>query len=57
VARYLLNLFGSVEGAIQKVGWVEVIDVLIVAVMLHNWWKAVAIAAAAAILWDRTRAT
>jgi len=41
VARYLLNLFGSVEGAIQKVGWVEVIDVLIVAVILYQLLKLV----------------
>ncbi|HEY8812897.1 MAG TPA: diadenylate cyclase CdaA [Candidatus Dormibacteraeota bacterium] len=41
MARYLLNLFGSVEGAIQKVGWVEVIDVLIVAVILYQLLKLV----------------
>ena len=35
MARYLLNLLGSVEGAVGRVGWVEVIDVLIVAVILY----------------------
>jgi len=41
MARYLLNLLGSVEGAVQKVGWIEVIDVLIVAVILYQLLKLV----------------
>jgi len=41
MARYLLNLLGSVQGAVEKVGWVEVIDVLIVAVILYQLLKLV----------------
>jgi diadenylate cyclase len=41
VSRYLLNLLGSVAGAVEKVGWVEVIDVLIVAVILYQLLKLV----------------
>ena len=41
MSRYLLNLLGSVAGAVEKVGWVEVIDVLIVAVILYQLLKLV----------------
>jgi len=41
MSRYLLNLLGSVAGAVAKVGWVEVIDVLIVAVILYQLLKLV----------------
>jgi diadenylate cyclase len=39
--RYLLSLFGAMVGAIEKVGWVEVIDVLVVAVLLYYTLKLV----------------
>ena len=41
MSRYLLNLFNAVLGAVEKVGWVEVIDVLIVAVILYQLLKLV----------------
>ena len=39
--RYLLNLINSIAGAVAKVGWVEVIDVLIVAVIFYQLLKLV----------------
>jgi diadenylate cyclase len=41
MSRYLLSLFGAMVGAVEKVGWVEVIDVLVVAVLLYYALKLV----------------
>jgi diadenylate cyclase len=41
VARYLLGLVTSLTGAVEKVGWVEVIDILIAAVILYQVLKLV----------------
>jgi diadenylate cyclase len=41
VSRYLFNLFNAIVGQVEKVGWVEVIDVLIVAVILYQLLKLV----------------
>ena len=41
MTRYLLNLLNSIVGAVAKVGWVEVIDVLIVAVIFYQLLKLV----------------
>ena len=41
MSRYLLNLLNSIFGAVAKVGWVEVIDVLIVAVIFYQLLKLV----------------
>ncbi len=41
MSRYLLNLLNSIVGAVAKVGWVEVIDVLIVAVIFYQLLKLV----------------
>ena len=41
MTRYLQNLLSAVIGAVEKVGWVEVIDVLIVAVILYQLLKLV----------------
>ena len=41
MTRYLLSLINSIAGAVAKVGWVEVIDVLIVAVIFYQLLKLV----------------
>ncbi len=41
MTRYLLSLVNSIAGAVAKVGWVEVIDVLIVAVIFYQLLKLV----------------
>jgi diadenylate cyclase len=41
MSRYALSLLGTMLGAIEKVGWVEVIDVLVVAVLLYYALKIV----------------
>ncbi|HVC99595.1 MAG TPA: diadenylate cyclase CdaA [Candidatus Dormibacteraeota bacterium] len=41
MARYVLSLLGSMAGAVVKVGWVEVIDVLVVAVLFYYALKLV----------------
>ena len=41
MTRYLQNLLSAVIGAVEKVGWVEVIDVLIVAMILYQLLKLV----------------
>lgn len=41
MTRYALSLLGSTVGAIEKVGWVEAIDVLVVAVLFYYALKLV----------------
>ena len=41
VVHYLTNLFSALAQAVVKVGWVEVIDILIVAVILYQLLKLV----------------
>src|SRR5260370_29206237 len=41
MSRYVLSLLGAIVGAVETVGWVEVIDVLVVAFILYYALKLV----------------